>query len=99
MDIGIKLEIENEPLSTPRPITLQDLQPLGLPSSPGSKNEETGDVDKKPDLSKLGTGHNTVQEEDERRMRPSYGFEGGPALPPKWTYPTTMTVSKISPSA
>lgn len=51
--------------------------------------QEVG-TDTKPDLDKLK--NEEIQSQD-MGLRPFYGFEGGPALPPKWTYPSQTTVS------
>jgi hypothetical protein len=99
MLIGIKMELEHAVPQPERPITLQDLPPL---RPPVDKKGEVEGTDRKPDLTKLGTGTGTGMQKDKDKeednglgIKPVYGFEGGPSLPPRWTYPSQSAVSPL----
>jgi hypothetical protein len=81
--VVIKLERAYEVEEPTRPTTLQDLM------SRQSTSAVNMDTDTKPDINST-----RIQESpnDGVGVKPSYGFEGIPSLPPKWTYATPEIV-------
>jgi hypothetical protein len=80
----IKLERTYEVEEPTRPTTLQDLM------SRQSNSAVQVDTDTKPDINPTRTQESA---NDGVGVKPSYGFEGIPSLPPKWTYATPEIVS------
>jgi len=70
----IKLERTYEVEEPTRPTTLQDLM------SRQTNSAFEMDTDTKPNINDTGPGNEGVG------VKPIYGFEGIPSLPPKWTY-------------
>jgi hypothetical protein len=81
--VVIKLERTYEVEEPTRPTTLQDLM------SRQSTSAVNMNTDTKPDITST-----RIQESpnDGVGVKPSYGFEGIPSLPPKWTYATPEIV-------
>jgi hypothetical protein len=79
----IKLEKKYEVEEPTRPTTLQDLMSRSE-TKPNPRMDM--DTDTKPDIS------NTVNGDPGVGIKPIYGFEGVPSLPPKWTYATPEIV-------
>ena len=81
--VVIKLERTYEVVEPTRPTTLQDLM------SRQSNSAVDTDTDLKPDINST-----RIQESpnDGVGVKPIYGFEGIPSLPPKWTYATPEIV-------
>lgn len=85
--IVIKLEKRYEGEEPTPTTTLQDLMSRSRP-----KTEMDMDTDMKPDI------NGTSNDDGERGVGviPTYGFEGVPSLPPKWTYTTPEIVRQSS---
>jgi hypothetical protein len=81
--VVMKLERTYEVEEPTRPTTLQDLM------SRQSNSAVDMNTDTKPDINST-----RIQESpnDGVGVKPSYGFEGIPSLPPKWTYATPEIV-------
>lgn len=79
----IKLERTYEVEEPSRPTTLQDLMSRSE-TQPNARIDM--DTDTKPDINEPVNGNPGVG------IKPIYGFEGVPSLPPKWTYATPEIV-------
>jgi hypothetical protein len=90
----IKLEKTYEAESPPRPTTLQDL----MSTRPLHAEVDT-DTDIKPDINGHGDRHRDKDKDKARveaaGVKPTYGFEGCPSFPPKWTYATPDIVRTL----
>jgi len=80
----IKLETRYEEEEPTLSTTLQDLMSRSRPK----KEMDPDDTDTKPDLHADGD----INGDGGVGVKPIYGFEGIPSLPPKWTYATPEIV-------
>jgi len=82
----IKLERTYEVVEPTRPTTLQDLM------SRQNNSIIDMDTDTKPDVTSTRIPESA---NDGVGVKPIYGFEGIPSLPPKWTYATPEIVCPL----